>query len=121
MSTKSKRRAPRRFDGRSWQARFAKDMRAQLVAQLGKRPCATVSTLIDLAVSTALDIEIMQRNRTVEDGRSLHDHRVMLAYRNTLRRTMQALGLPEEHPASLLATLPPTSATRAAHDMQAAA
>lgn len=118
---KSRRRAPRKWDGRSWQARFAKDMRAQLVAQLGKQPCATQSTLIDMAVSTALDIEIMERKRSMEDGRSLHDHRVMLAYRNTLRRTMQALGLPEEHAPSLLASLPPGSATRAAHDMQVAA
>jgi hypothetical protein len=117
----SRRRAPRKWDGRSWQARFAKDMREQLVAQLGKSPCATQETLIGLAVSTALDIEIMERNRTVEAGRSLHDHRVVLAYRNTLRRTMQALGLPEEQPASLLGTLPPNSATRAAHAMRDAA
>lgn len=90
---KSKRRAPRKWDGRSWQARFAKDMRARLLAQIGKPPCATQATLIDIAVMTALDLEIMERKRPAEEGRSLHDHRAVLAYRNTLRRTMQALGL----------------------------
>ncbi len=56
-----------RLDGRSREARFRKQLRAELVRHVGNRPSAVLQQLIDLAVDTAFQIELMRQNRA-ENG-----------------------------------------------------
>jgi hypothetical protein len=92
-----------RIDGRSREARFRRDLRAQLVQHVGGAPSATQAALIELAVDTSLQIELMKRRRDEAGALTPHDHHVFLAWLNTLSRTMRQLGLKgaAEHSPSL--------------------
>ncbi|HUA81239.1 MAG TPA: hypothetical protein VL997_12755 [Dyella sp.] len=83
----------KKLDGRSREARYRRDLRAELMRHVGNAPSATQEVLIDIAVDTAFEIEAMKARRGDDGTLSLHDHRAMLAYQNTLRRTMTALGI----------------------------
>jgi hypothetical protein len=82
-----------RIDGRSREARFRKALRAELVRHVGARPSAVQSALIELVLDTSFQIELMKRSRDVNGALTSHDHRVFLAWSNTLRRSLMQLGV----------------------------
>ena len=82
-----------RLDGRSREARFRKSLRHELVEHVGGKPSATQSALIEMAVDLSLQIELMKLARAADGALTSHDHRVFLAWSNTLNRTMRQLGL----------------------------
>lgn len=82
-----------RLDGRSREARYRKKLRAQLVRHVGNSPSATQEALIELAIDTAFQIELMKRSRDDNGALTSHDHRVFLAWQNTYRRTLAQLGM----------------------------
>lgn len=82
-----------RLDGRSREARFRKQLRAELVRHVGSRPSGVQQQLIDLAVDTAFQIELMRQNRAENGALAEHSHRVMLAWANIYRRVLLQLGL----------------------------
>jgi len=81
------------IDGRSKEARFKKTMRASLAAHVGNKPSAVQSALIELAIDTAFQIELMKRHRDASGALTAHDHRQFLAWANTLSRTLRQLGM----------------------------
>jgi hypothetical protein len=104
-----------RIDGRSREARFRKALRAQLVQHVGGKPSVTQAALIELAVDTALQIELMKQARAENGSLTPHDHRVFLAWQNTYRRTLGQLGMRGEAPpapslADIFATAPQAAA-----------
>ena len=80
-------------DGRSWQALFRKRLRAALLTHIGDAPSITQGCLIDAAVDVSLELEMMKRRRDERGALSLGDAKVYLAYQNTLRRHLGALGI----------------------------
>jgi hypothetical protein len=91
IGTRSAGKVPS-HDGRSWQALFRKRLRASLLQHLGGRATITQNCLIDAAVDIALELEVMRRRRDENGGLTMHDARAFLAYQNTFRRHLLALG-----------------------------
>jgi len=94
-----------KLDRRTAEARFLRDVRAELAQHVGGKPSATQRAMIDRASWLRLHIRLMD-NKTAE-GRALteHDSRTYLAWVNSLRLMMEALGpampLPDAKPATL--------------------
>jgi hypothetical protein len=105
-----------KLDGRTREARFIAKLRADLVRHVGGSPSITEAELIDMACDIAFEIEAMKRRRADRDATlSLHDHRAFLAYQNTFRRTLAALGMKgaEARPQSLAERMAAAAARRA--------
>ena len=85
--------ALRKMDGRTWEAKLLKHVRAELVAHVGGTPSATQKALIDRAAW--LSLHVAQIDQRTADGRQMteHDSRTYLAWSNSLARTLKALGL----------------------------
>lgn len=98
-----------KLDRRSAEARFIREVRAELALHVGGKPSATQRAMIDRAAWLRLHIRLMD-NRTAE-GRELTelDSRTYLAWVNSLRLMMEALGpavpMPDDKPTSLKAHL----------------
>ena len=81
-----------RPDGRSRQGRLLTQMRRQLTAQLGGNPTPTQVVLIQTAAM--LQLKCATFDQKIIDGTfSDYDSKVYLAYANSLRRTLDSLGL----------------------------
>lgn len=87
------RRTIQKVDGRTREAQFRRKMRGALAAHVGGTPSIAQEMLIDLAVDTAFEVEIMKSRRAELGSLSDHDHRHFLAYCNSYRRTLVALGV----------------------------
>ncbi len=98
-----------KLDRRSAEARLICEVRAELALHVGGKPSATQRAMIDRAAWLRLHIRLMD-NRTAE-GRELTelDSRTYLAWVNSLRLMMEALGpavpMPDDKPTSLKAHL----------------
>lgn len=88
-----RKRGRKKLDGRTWQAKLIATTRAALIAHVGGKPSATQVVLIDAAVQVTVSIAVMDARRADSGALSLHDGREYLAYQNTLRRTLTALGM----------------------------
>ena len=94
-----------KLDRRSAEARFLADARAELTLHVGGKASATQKAMIERAAWLRLHIRLMD-NRTAE-GHALTevDSRTYLAWVNSLRMLMVALGpevpLPEAKPPTL--------------------
>lgn len=107
-----------KLDRRTAEARFMRDVRAELTAHVGGNPSATQAAMIDRAAWLRLHLRTMD-NRTAENrSMSEPDTRTYLAWTGALRRVMDALGpaVPppserkpdlRQHLANRAATLPP--------------
>jgi hypothetical protein len=82
-----------KMDGRTWEAKLLRQVRHNLIAQLGGSPSAAQRALIDQASWLTLHLE--QINRRTAEGKAMteHDSRQYLAWTNTLSRTVRHLGL----------------------------
>ena len=82
-----------KLDGRTWEAKLLRQVRADLTAQLGGSPSAAQRALIDQASWLTLHIEQINRNTVGGKPMSEHDSRHYLAWTNALSRTLRHLGL----------------------------
>jgi hypothetical protein len=80
-------------DGRSREAIFRKRLRQALLGHLGGNATVTQTCLIDAAIEIASEIEAMKLRRDERGALSLHDTKAFLAYQNTYRRHLLALGI----------------------------
>lgn len=92
LSTRSRGKVPA-ADGRSWQSIFRKRLRGALLGHLGGNATVTQTCLIDAAIEIASEIEAMKLRRDERGALSLHDTKAFLAYQNTYRRHLLALGI----------------------------
>ena len=96
-------------DGRSWQARLARSVRAELTAHLRGAPSATEAQLIETAVQIRIRLAAEDRKYAAEGTMSDHAVRTYLAWSNAYARLMTRLGLkeaaPKVRPAPLLRVL----------------
>ena len=95
-----------KLDRRSAEARFLADVRAELIQHVGGKASATQKALIDQASWLRLHIRLMD-NRTAEGHAMTEtDSKTYLAWVNSLRQLMVALGPEVPPPASKPITLP---------------
>lgn len=89
----SRPRALARMDGRTKEARFLRDTRADLLRHVGGTPTVVQAALIERAV--ILSLRVAQMDAKAADGGVLteHDSRTYLAWSNHLTRTLRQLGL----------------------------
>jgi hypothetical protein len=92
LNTRSRGKVPP-HDGRSREAIFRKRLRQALLGHLGGNATVTQTCLIDAAIEIASEIEAMKLRRDECGALSLHDTKVFLAYQNTYRRHLLALGI----------------------------
>jgi hypothetical protein len=92
LSSRSRGKVPS-HDGRSWQSIFRKRLRQALLGHLGGNATVTQTCLIDAAIEIASEIEAMKSRRDERGALSLHDTKAFLAYQNTYRRHLLALGI----------------------------
>jgi hypothetical protein len=81
-----------KLDGRVKEARLMNRVRAELIAHVGGRPSATQRLLIERAA--ILSLKAAQIDLKILAGEELtqHDNQHALAWLNSLRRTLVALG-----------------------------
>lgn len=82
-------------DGRSREGRFLRAYEAMLVQHLGGAPNGVQRQLIARAARLALYVEIMDERSLAAGGMSDRDSASYLAWSNSLRRTLLALGVNE--------------------------
>ena len=82
-----------KMDGRTWEAKLLRQVRADLTAQLGGNPSAAQRALIDQASWLTLHVEQINRNTVGGKPMTEHDSRHYLAWCNSLSRTLRHLGL----------------------------
>lgn len=88
-------------DGRTKEARLARETRAGLIRHVGGKPSAVQSALIEQAVQITLRIASMDKKFAETGTQTEHDSRVYLAWSNSLSRLLRQLGLkgaPERAP-----------------------
>ena len=103
LSPLTKRSRHQRLDGRTFAGRTERRVVRELTAHVGGQPSAPERILIARAARLVMVIEMLER-RLIEKGEvSDHSGRQILAWVNSLRLIMQALGLerPSQQPASL--------------------
>ncbi|MEA1649206.1 hypothetical protein UAJ10_09265 [Nitrospirillum sp. BR 11164] len=79
-------------DGRSRNARFLRDIRAELTAHVGT-PTAPQRMLIDLIAATALRLLLLSEKIGTDAAPCETDHRYWTVYANSLARSLDKLGL----------------------------
>jgi hypothetical protein len=67
--------------------------RAELTQHVGGQPSAVERQLIERAVRLGFQLELMDAKLARGDEFTEHDHRVYLAWSNSLGRTLRLLGL----------------------------
>jgi hypothetical protein len=82
----------RRLDGRSREARFLKRIERELVGHLGGNVSAAERLLIERLAVDLLRLELLD-DEAASGGFSEHDGRVAHALRNSVLRSLRALGL----------------------------
>jgi hypothetical protein len=89
----SRRGAAALIDGRSKEALFLKNRRAELVAHLGGNPSATQAGMIERACWLSLRIAQLDA-KIAEGGEGMteHDSKTYLAWSGTLTRLLKSLG-----------------------------
>jgi hypothetical protein len=87
----SRRSVLDKLDRRSGEFLFMQDVKRELIEHVGGNPSATQRALIEQAAWLQLHIRTMD-NKAVSGKLTALDSRTYLAWQNTLRRTMQALG-----------------------------
>ena len=92
-------------DGRSAHARFIRRHQDMLTDHLGGSPTAPQRELIKHAAMLALRLHLMDLRFLATGDMTTHDHNTYLAWGNTYRRTLVALGLSKVKPASRAPTL----------------
>ena len=93
----SRQGAVAKIDGRSREAQFLKRRRAELIAHCGGAPTAPQRALIERAAW--LSLRCAQLDEKLAAGElTEHDTRAVLAWSNTLTKTLKALGPPRAAP-----------------------
>jgi hypothetical protein len=82
-----------KLDGRTIEARLARETRADLIAHLGGNPSATQKVMVERAVQLTLRVQAMDR-KFAETGKQTElDSRTYLAWSASLARLMRDLGM----------------------------
>lgn len=87
------RRAPAHLDGRTREAKLARDTRAALVAHVGGEPSATQAAIIEQLVQLRLRLAVMDRKFVEAGSQTEHDSRVYLAWANSYTRLLRQIGI----------------------------
>ena len=90
-------------DGRSPDAVLLRRTKAAFIAHVGGKPSATQRALVDRAAMLTLHLARLDAKAMQAGGFTDHDSRTYLAWSNSLRRTLAALGMkPAASPARTL-------------------
>jgi hypothetical protein len=81
-----------KVDGRTKEARLMRQLRAELVAHVGRKPSATQRALVERAVWLSLHVAQLDAKAAEGGAMTEHDHRTYLAWSNSLSRTLKLLG-----------------------------
>jgi hypothetical protein len=81
------------LDGRSAHQRFLRRHKAELTGHLGGTPSPTQAALIESAAMLALHIHLMDLRFLATGGLTKHDSDQYLAWQNSYRRAIVALGM----------------------------
>jgi hypothetical protein len=92
-----------KLDGRTREASLMRRVRAELTAHCGGSPSATQRALIERAVILSLRVAQIDAKILAGEALTLHDSNFALAWNNSLRRTLVALGQPAAQKAPTLA------------------
>ena len=82
-----------KLDGRTKEAALMRCVRAELTAHVGGTPTFPQRLLIDRAAVLALRIAQIERQMLAGEQLTLHDNNHAIAWHNSFRRTIEALGL----------------------------
>jgi hypothetical protein len=81
------------LDGRSAHQRFLRRHKTQLTAHIGGTPSPTQAAIIESAAMLALHLHMMDLRFLASGGLSTHDSNQYLAWQNSYRRALVALGM----------------------------
>lgn len=81
------------LDSRTREGRFAKVVREELISHLGGQPTAPQVLLIETATLMALRVALLSRHVLSEEALRERDDRQLVAWMNSLRLTLVALGI----------------------------
>jgi hypothetical protein len=87
-----------KIDRRRGEAKHMAKVRADLTEHVGGNPSVTQRMLIDRAATLALRLHLMDRQALAEPEFSERNSRQVLAWENTLRLTLAALGMDGQKP-----------------------
>lgn len=82
-----------KLDGRTREAALMRRVRAELTAHVGGNPSFPQRVLIDRAAVLALRIAQIEAKMLAGETLTLHDNNHAIAWHNSYRRTIQAIGL----------------------------
>jgi hypothetical protein len=85
-----------KLDGRTREAALMRRVRGELIAHCGGRPTVVQNALIERAVILSLRVAQIDAKLVAGETLTLHDSNAALAWNNSLRRTLVALGVQEK-------------------------
>jgi hypothetical protein len=82
-----------KLDGRTKEATLMRQVRKELIAHVGGSPNAVQRALIERAVMLSLKVAQIDAKMLAGGPLTVHDSNYALAWNNSLRRTLVALGI----------------------------